>query len=235
MCVFVSSVFLFRACSSLAPSVYSPPPPPPPHTRTQHTNTLVFQICNKWALHPADKAHAAQHTSECTERHQRLAARRSAARLECCVCLEVVLSKTNPRDRKFGLLSGCDHVFCLSCIRNWRSNAEDEKLDTTGVCGVWGVGLGVYLLLFCFFYLVLLLLLLLNSVCAHHQHITPPTHHTTNTSHHQHTHTLQHTGCACMSHLSLPLLLCHTLHLMANQCRGKVNHNKCLQGSFGNH
>lgn len=96
----------------------------------------VPQTCHKWALHPDDVEAAAQHAAECHERHAKLAARCRAARLECCVCLEPVMSKANPKDRKFGLLSGCDHVFCLSCIRNWRSNTEDDRLDMAGVCFV---------------------------------------------------------------------------------------------------
>lgn len=38
-------------------------------------------------------------------------------RLECGICFEPVLSKADPR---FGLLN-CEHPFCISCIRNWRS------------------------------------------------------------------------------------------------------------------
>ncbi|KAI8996578.1 hypothetical protein BD414DRAFT_408568 [Trametes punicea] len=37
----------------------------------------------------------------------------------CSICYE------NPV--KFGLLSGCSHVFCISCIKNWRGN--DGKPD----------------------------------------------------------------------------------------------------------
>ena len=34
---------------------------------------------------------------------------------ECNVCSEYVLA----RGLQFGLLDGCDHVFCLKCIRSW--------------------------------------------------------------------------------------------------------------------
>ena len=45
--------------------------------------------------------------------------------------LEPVLAKPNPADRKFGLLSGCSHAFCLGCIRSWRQKLDGgADLDT---------------------------------------------------------------------------------------------------------
>lgn len=38
----------------------------------------------------------------------------------CSICMEVVVQKLNPSDRRFGILSSCCHTFCLSCIRQWR-------------------------------------------------------------------------------------------------------------------
>ena len=43
-----------------------------------------------------------------------------SAEVECAICLECVLEKPRLGDRRFGLLSGCDHAFCLQCIRDWR-------------------------------------------------------------------------------------------------------------------
>jgi hypothetical protein len=36
-----------------------------------------------------------------------------------------VLEKELPQDRKFGLMTGCDHAFCLGCIRAWRGQANN--------------------------------------------------------------------------------------------------------------
>eukprot|EP00826_Nyctotherus_ovalis_P063712 TRINITY_DN9345_c0_g2_i3.p1 TRINITY_DN9345_c0_g2~~TRINITY_DN9345_c0_g2_i3.p1 ORF type:complete len:160 (-),score=60.27 TRINITY_DN9345_c0_g2_i3:170-649(-) len=36
--------------------------------------------------------------------------------MECNVCMEGVVS----RGKRFGILSGCSHAFCLECIRKWR-------------------------------------------------------------------------------------------------------------------
>eukprot|EP00466_Bigelowiella_natans_P008489 jgi/Bigna1/75499/fgenesh1_pg.35_\ len=63
---------------------------------------------------------------------------------KCCICYEhppskvshpesynssihANLSKIFPQGRRYGLLSGCDHVFCLECIRQWRRTATQKK------------------------------------------------------------------------------------------------------------
>ena len=38
----------------------------------------------------------------------------------CGICLDVVLEKENDEQRRFGLLLKCKHVFCITCIRQWR-------------------------------------------------------------------------------------------------------------------
>eukprot|EP00903_Cladosiphon_okamuranus_P008007 g7725.t2 len=39
---------------------------------------------------------------------------------ECGVCLEVVSKREGTKERTFGILMGCRHVYCLSCITEWR-------------------------------------------------------------------------------------------------------------------
>ncbi|KAF1794758.1 Zinc finger, RING-type, conserved site [Phytophthora cactorum] len=51
--------------------------------------------------------------------------------LECGICYEVILQK----GERFGLLSGCNHSFCLTCLRNWRSS-EDQPRQTVRQCPV---------------------------------------------------------------------------------------------------
>jgi E3 ubiquitin-protein ligase makorin len=56
--------------------------------------------------------------------------------VECGICLERVLDKPDPSARRFGLMA-CEHSFCLSCIRAWRSTDEadvDTALRTCPVC-----------------------------------------------------------------------------------------------------
>ena len=42
---------------------------------------------------------------------------RASAQLSCGVCLEPVLARRG----RFGLLEGCEHTFCIDCLRSWRS------------------------------------------------------------------------------------------------------------------
>ncbi|KAG3216915.1 hypothetical protein PC129_g12244 [Phytophthora cactorum] len=51
--------------------------------------------------------------------------------LECGICYEVILQK----GERFGLLSGCNHSFCLTCLRNWRSS-ENQPRQTVRQCPV---------------------------------------------------------------------------------------------------
>ena len=39
---------------------------------------------------------------------------------ECQICLERVLAS----GKQFGILDGCDHTFCLKCIREWRATFD---------------------------------------------------------------------------------------------------------------
>ncbi|CAH0473904.1 unnamed protein product [Peronospora belbahrii] len=51
--------------------------------------------------------------------------------LECGICYENVIGK----GERFGLLSGCNHSFCLTCLRNWRGTADQPK-QTVRQCPV---------------------------------------------------------------------------------------------------
>jgi E3 ubiquitin-protein ligase makorin len=70
------------------------------------------------------------------EQRQRAAetAAAASAEVECGICLELVMSKPRIGDRRFGLLSGCPHAFCLACIRDWRDGgtARDAAEHTAG-------------------------------------------------------------------------------------------------------
>lgn len=51
----------------------------------------------------------------------------------CGVCLEVVLEKDNPRERRFGILPNCSHCYCLECIRTWRT-VKCHDIKTVKMC-----------------------------------------------------------------------------------------------------
>ncbi|KAK9841729.1 hypothetical protein WJX74_010985 [Apatococcus lobatus] len=100
---------------------------------------LACQICHKHSLHPYNEGAQAAHLQECHTRHERLAARARSAVKECGICLERVLDKEVPGQRRFGLLSGCSHAFCLTCIRGWRGHVDggadvDGALRTCPEC-----------------------------------------------------------------------------------------------------
>ena len=83
--------------------------------------------CGRRALHPSDASLRAAHSAECQARAARLSEVAASALVECAICLERVLCKEGcrPSDRRFGLLEGCAHAFCLPCIRSWRGQAAE--------------------------------------------------------------------------------------------------------------
>lgn len=85
--------------------------------------------CKKYCLHPTRQRERENHLSSCKNKEKYLQALRDSQEIECNVCLERVLSKPNVTDRKFGMLPECNHAFCLSCIRNWRSSAPTSGID----------------------------------------------------------------------------------------------------------
>lgn len=105
------------------------------HARVRLASALA-QVCEQYALHPYDQAAAAAHASECAANAARLAKRLADGAIECGICLERVLSKRELSGRRFGLLPGCDHAFCLACIRSWRATGEVDK-DTVRRARRW--------------------------------------------------------------------------------------------------
>lgn len=89
-------------------------------------------ICGKHCLHPHRPDEREEHRRQCERNQKRLEALRFSQDIECSICLDRVLSKATVAERKFGLLPGCDHPFCISCIRGWRSSSQPQGtgLDT---------------------------------------------------------------------------------------------------------
>ena len=57
-------------------------------------------------------------------------AARKSREAVCGICLETVLSKHR---NNFGLLSCCNHIFCMSCLMEWRTEGSQE-CTTRRVC-----------------------------------------------------------------------------------------------------
>lgn len=94
-----------------------------------HIHGDLCPTCGKHCLHPFRPEEREEHMKTCESRHKYLDALKRSQEIECSVCLERVLSKPILAERKFGLLSECDHPFCISCIRNWRSSNPTLGMD----------------------------------------------------------------------------------------------------------
>ncbi|KAI3739986.1 hypothetical protein L2E82_30401 [Cichorium intybus] len=94
-----------------------------------HIHGDLCPTCRKQCLHPFRPDEREEHKIGCEKKHKHLEALKHSQEIECSVCLERVLSKATPAERKFGLLSECDHPFCISCIRNWRSSSPTSGMD----------------------------------------------------------------------------------------------------------
>uniref|UniRef100_A0A3B3CWQ7 E3 ubiquitin-protein ligase makorin-2 n=1 Tax=Oryzias melastigma TaxID=30732 RepID=A0A3B3CWQ7_ORYME len=81
-------------------------------------------VCGLQVLHPYDPEQRRAHEKTCLLAFEADMEKAFAAQLSqdkvCSICMEVVVQKANPSDRRFGILSSCCHVFCLACIRQWR-------------------------------------------------------------------------------------------------------------------
>ncbi|XP_053110741.1 E3 ubiquitin-protein ligase makorin-1 isoform X4 [Hemicordylus capensis] len=91
----------------------------------------VCDMCGLQVLHPADSAQRSLHIKSCIEAHEKdmelsFAVQRSKD-MVCGICMEVVYEKANPSERRFGILSNCNHTYCLKCIRKWRSAKQFES------------------------------------------------------------------------------------------------------------
>lgn len=94
-----------------------------------HIHGELCSTCGKHCLHPFRPEEKEEHIKTCERKQKQLEALRRSQEIECSVCLDRVLSKPTATERKFGLLSECDHPFCISCIRNWRSSSATSGVD----------------------------------------------------------------------------------------------------------
>lgn len=85
--------------------------------------------CGKHCLHPHRPLEREDHKLQCERNKKNLEALLKSQDIECSVCLERIHSKPTVAERKFGLMSGCDHPFCIGCIRGWRSGSHAPGMD----------------------------------------------------------------------------------------------------------
>ncbi|KAI4545667.1 hypothetical protein MG293_005933 [Ovis ammon polii] len=88
-------------------------------------------MCGLQVLHPMDAAQRSQHIKSCIKAHEK--DMELSFTVQCSkdmvygICMEVVYEKANPSERRFGILSNCNHTYCLKCICNWRSAKQFES------------------------------------------------------------------------------------------------------------
>ncbi|XP_054720229.1 probable E3 ubiquitin-protein ligase makorin-1 [Uloborus diversus] len=88
-------------------------------------------ICGYVCLHPYNEQQRIIHREKCLkeledEMEFSFAVQRSMGKM-CGICMDVVIDKERISDRRFGILENCNHVFCLNCIRKWRSAKKFEN------------------------------------------------------------------------------------------------------------
>ncbi|XP_015258763.1 probable E3 ubiquitin-protein ligase makorin-2 [Cyprinodon tularosa] len=84
----------------------------------------LCEVCRLQVLHPHDPEQRKAHEKMCmlafeADMEKAFAAQLSQGKV-CSICMEVVVQKAIPSERRFGILSSCCHTFCLNCIRKWR-------------------------------------------------------------------------------------------------------------------
>ncbi|XP_023561711.1 probable E3 ubiquitin-protein ligase makorin-2 isoform X1 [Octodon degus] len=91
----------------------------------------MCDICRLQVLHPFDSEQRRAHEKVCMatfefEMEKAFAFQASQDKV-CSICMEVILEKASASERRFGILSSCNHTYCLSCIRQWRCAKQFEN------------------------------------------------------------------------------------------------------------
>ncbi|XP_061864571.1 E3 ubiquitin-protein ligase makorin-2 isoform X2 [Colius striatus] len=99
--------------------------------RCLYLHGLPCDICGLRLLHPFDPQQRKAHETRCMaafehEMEKAFAFQASQDKV-CSICMEVVYEKPSASERRFGILSNCNHTYCLSCIRQWRCAKQFEN------------------------------------------------------------------------------------------------------------
>eukprot|EP00026_Physarum_polycephalum_P005581 Phypoly_transcript_05616.p1 GENE.Phypoly_transcript_05616~~Phypoly_transcript_05616.p1 ORF type:complete len:606 (-),score=134.44 Phypoly_transcript_05616:2-1819(-) len=94
----------------------------------------VCDSCGKPCLLLDNPQQNEEHLLSCALQSKMLEERQASKDVDCGICYE----KTVDKGRRFGLLSHCDHPFCLECIREWRggTGAPTTTLRSCPICRV---------------------------------------------------------------------------------------------------
>ncbi|KAJ1109791.1 hypothetical protein NDU88_007149 [Pleurodeles waltl] len=91
----------------------------------------LCKICDLQVLHPFDQEQRKAHEKMCMAAFEhdmeKAFAFQASQDKVCSICMEVVYEKALPSERRFGILSNCNHTYCLACIRQWRCAKQFEN------------------------------------------------------------------------------------------------------------
>uniref|UniRef100_A0A6I8NG06 E3 ubiquitin-protein ligase makorin-2 n=1 Tax=Ornithorhynchus anatinus TaxID=9258 RepID=A0A6I8NG06_ORNAN len=91
----------------------------------------VCEICGLPALHPLDAEQRRTHEKMCMDdfehNMEKAFAFQASQGKTCSICMEVIYDKPSASERRFGILSNCNHTYCLGCIRQWRCAKQFEN------------------------------------------------------------------------------------------------------------
>ncbi|XP_071134159.1 probable E3 ubiquitin-protein ligase makorin-1 [Mytilus edulis] len=91
----------------------------------------ICDMCGLAVLHPENKSQREEHQKECVKQHEQameLSFAVARSKDKCCgICMEHILEKDNHQERRFGIMSNCNHIFCLPCIRKWRGAKQFDN------------------------------------------------------------------------------------------------------------
>lgn len=85
-------------------------------------------ICGKAALVPNDSEQNEDHMFECAEKQRLKEDLDESREFACERCGDSVVD----RGKRFGILTDCDHCFCLQCIKEYRNQSQSSDCP---VCG----------------------------------------------------------------------------------------------------
>lgn len=93
----------------------------------------LCEMCDQYCLHPTDQVQRRSHNRECLQQHEQamelsFAIARSKDKT-CGICFDTIMEKAG-REKRFGILPNCNHIFCLECIRTWRQAKQFENKIT---------------------------------------------------------------------------------------------------------
>lgn len=104
---------------------------PFPYGHCSYIHGEVCDLCYSPCLHPFNETQRRQHREECLREHERemelsFAVQRSKDKV-CGICMDTVVEKKPVISSRFGILEKCNHIFCLDCIRKWRSTKQFDN------------------------------------------------------------------------------------------------------------